>query len=136
MVLALGVLSVLAVLALTIMAIVISEKLTQQSSYAGARSFNSADAASEAGVNWLLLQPAPPPIVDASSNVLVSAGYTNLSADHRYKYDVTYVTKRPRPGWSVEYKDYQYKVEASGASAQQSQSAIRLGAMRLYREGY
>ena len=136
MVLALGVLAILAVLALIIVAIAVSEKKTQFADYAGDRAFNSADAATEAGVNWLLLQPAPPPIVDASSNVLVQAGYTNLTSDNQYKFDVTYITKRPRPGWSVEYKDFQYTVKATGASAQQSQAAIDLGATRLYREGY
>lgn len=136
MVLALGVLAVLAVLALIVVAIAVSEKHTELSDYAGTRSFNSADAATEAGVNWLLLQQNPPPLIDAQSNVFVAAGYTSLSTDHRYKYDVQYRSKRVRSGYSVEYKDYEYRVQATGASSQQSLSAVELGATRLYREGY
>jgi Tfp pilus assembly protein PilX len=136
MVLALGVLAVLAVLALVVVAIVVAEKKATLADYSGNRSFYSADAATEAGANWILRQPTPPPLIDAQSNVFVSAAYTSLSNDHRYKFDVQYVSKRPRPGWSVEYKDYEYRVQATGASAQQSESAIQLGATRLYREGY
>ena len=136
MVMALGVLAVLAVLAMVVVAVVVSEKKTALFDYSGSRSFYSADAATEAGANWILQQSAPPPVVDANSNVFVAAGYTALSNDHSYKYDVQFIRKRPRPGWSIEYKDFEYAVSATGASAQGSQSAIQLGATRLYREGY
>jgi Tfp pilus assembly protein PilX len=136
MVLAIGALAVLAVLALVVVAIVISEKQTALADYTGSRSFYSADAASEAGVNWIKKQTIPPPIVDASSNVLVSTAFTTLSTDHSYKFDVQFVRKRVRPGWSVEYKDYEYRVTATGASVQGSQSAVDVGVTRLYREGY
>ena len=136
MVLALGVLAVLAVLALIVVGIVVSEKSAALFDYSSTRSFYSADAASEAGVHWISRQGTPPALLDAQSNVLVSNAYTSLSNDHRYRCDIQFVRKRPRPGWSLEYKDYEYSVAATGASAQQSQSAITLGATRLYREGY
>ena len=136
MVLALGVLAVLAVLAIIIAGIVAAEKQTQTSEYANSRSFYSADAASEAGVHWIRQQTSPPPVIDVANNVLTSTGYTLLSNEHRYRFDVQYVGKRFRPGWSVEYKDYQYVVQAKGASAGQSESAIEVSATRLYREGY
>ena len=136
MVMALGVLAVLAVLAVVVVAIVVSEKKTSLYDYSGSRSFYSADAATEAGANWILLQPAPPPVVDGSQHVFVAAGFTSLSTDHQYKYDIQFVRKRPRPGWSIEYKDFEYGVSATGASAQGSQANVQMGATRLYREGY
>ena len=136
MVLVLGVLAALAVLALVVMNIVVAEKKTESADYDNNRSFYSADAASEAGVAWIRRQSNPPSLVDTLNHVSVSGAYTALSADDRYKYDVKFVRKRFLPGWSVEYKDYEYLVEASGASAQQTQSAVELGATRLFREGY
>ena len=136
MVLAIGVLAVLAVLAMVIVAVVISEKRTALADFSGTRSFYSADAASEAGINWLRNQPIPPQVIDVSNNVFLSAGFTALNTTNSYQYDIQYVSKRIRPGWSVEYKDYTYNVTATGASVQSSQSAISLGVSRLYREGY
>ena len=60
MVMALGTMMILAVVALSIVAIVTAEKRTGFSAYAGARSFYSADAATEAGVNWMRHQYSPP----------------------------------------------------------------------------
>ena len=136
MVLALGVIAVLTVLALVVVSIVVSEKRTALADFSNTRSFYSADAAAEAGVNWVSRQTAPPPIVDASSNVRVANTYTALSADHQYMYNVQYVTKRPRAGWGVEFKDYEYSIQATGASALASQSAIELHTTLLFKEGY
>jgi Tfp pilus assembly protein PilX len=136
MVLVLGVLAALAVLAMVVMAIVTTEKRTQLADYSNNRSFYSADAAGEAGVAWIRRQPNPPSLVDSLSHVSVSNAYTALSNDHLYKYDVRYVRKQFRPGWGVEYKDYEFMVEAKGVSAQQSESAVELGVRRPFKEGY
>ena len=136
MVLVLGVLAVLAVLALVVMRLVMSEKRTQFTDYANNRSFYSADAAGEAGLAWIRQQPSPPSLVDSLSHVSVSDAYTALSNDHLYKYDVQFVRKKYRPGWSLEYKDYEYLVQANGMSAQQAESAVELGAMKMFKEGY
>lgn len=136
MVLAIGVLAVLGVLAIVILAVVIGEKRTESSEYAHDRAFHSADAAGEAGVNWIRGQLSPAALVDTLSNVRLSTGVENIATDHRYEYNVRYVTKQFRPGWSVEYKDYTYTVSTTGTSAQQSQAALDVNATRLYREGY
>jgi Tfp pilus assembly protein PilX len=136
MVLVLGVLAVLAVLALVVMNIVVSEKKTESADYENNRSFYSADAASEAGVAWIRRQPDPPSLVDTLNHVSVSTAYTALADDDRYKYNVQFVRKRFRPGWSVEYVDYEYLVEARGASARQAEAAVELGATRWFTEGY
>ena len=136
MVMALGVLTVLALLAVIVLTIVSANKRTESSDYANNRSFYSADAATEAGVHWLHTQGSPPALVDTLNHVSVTTAYTTLASDHQYRFNVRYVTKKFRPGWSVEYKDYQYVVEATGASAQQSQAAVNVNAARLFREGY
>lgn len=136
MVLVLGVLAALAVLAMVVMAIVVSEKRMQFADYNNNRAFNSADAAGEAGVAWIRRQASPPVLVDSLNHVSVATSYSTISTDHLYQYDVKFIRKKFRPGWSVEYKDYEYTVEARGASAQQAESAIELGATRVFKEGY
>jgi len=136
MVLVLGVLAALAVLAMVVMAIVVTEKRTSSTEYANDRSFYSADAAGEAGVAWIRRQGNPPTLVDSLNHVSVATGYTNLSSDHQYKYDVRFVTHRFRPGWSVEFMEYEYAVEAKGSSVQQSESAVELGVTKAFKEGY
>ena len=136
MVLAMGVLAVLAVLAMVVLAIVVTEKRTSYAEYSNDRSCYSADAAGEAGLAWIRRQASPPALVDSLNHVNLATGYTTLSSDHLYKYDVRFVQQRYRAGWSVDYMDYEYLVEAKGQSVQQSESAVDLGAMRVYREGY
>lgn len=136
MVFAIGVLAVLAVLALVIVAVVVSEKRTTMADYSGTRAFYSADAASEGGINWILNQVTPPPTLDAQNNVFLAAGFTALDANNQYQYNIQFVQKQPRPGWSTEYKDYTYQITATGAGTQASQSQALVSATRLYREGY
>jgi Tfp pilus assembly protein PilX len=136
MVLAIGVLAVLAVLAVVIVAMVSSEKKTAQAEYAQDRSFYSADAASEGGVNWIHNQYSPAALVDSLNNVYVNNTYSHLTNNSQYLYNIQYVGKQYRAGWSSEYKDYVYRISAQGASAQQSQAAVTVDATRLYREGY
>jgi Tfp pilus assembly protein PilX len=136
MIMALGAMAILAVIAIAVVAIVISEKRTGFSEYAGSRSFYSADAASEAGVNWVRHQYSPPAPIDSVRHVHIDNTYTTIATNNRYKFDVTYVRKRYRSGWSNEYKDYEFKVDALGTSTQQTQTAVEVRATRLYREGY
>jgi Tfp pilus assembly protein PilX len=124
MVLAIGVLAVLAVLAVVIVAMVSSEKKTAQAEYAQDRSFYSADAASEGGVNWIHNQYSPAALVDSLNNVYVNNTYSHLTNNSQYLYNIQYVGKQYRAGWSSEYKDYVYRISAQGASAQQSQAAV------------
>ena len=136
LVMALGALAVLAVIAIVVVAIVVSEKRTAFSEYSGSRSFYSADAASEAGVHWSRHQYTPPQLVDTLGHVKVTNVYTAIGPENGYKFDVEYTRKRYRPGWSTEYKDYEYHVDARGMSVQQSEAVIEVRATRLYREGY
>ncbi len=137
LILAIGVLVVLAAIAGVIVSIAISEKKSQSATYTGSRAFYSADAAGEAGINWIRTQPSPPGLLDAQKNVFLSGGYIPLNPTHSYKFDVQYVGKHFRPGWDAEYyKDFEYRIDANGASVQQSESAVEVSALRLYKEGY
>lgn len=136
MVLAIGVLAVLGLLASVILAIVVAEKRTESAAYASDRALYSADAATEAGVHWLHGQPSPAALVDSLLHVRVSQGPTALSPDHQYEFNVQYAGNQFRPGWSIEFKDYLYRVDASGTSAQHSEAVLQVNASRLYREGY
>jgi Tfp pilus assembly protein PilX len=136
LVLALGVLVVLSVLAVVIVSVASSDRWTAFSEYTNTRAFYSADAASEASINWLRMQAQPPAIVDGSNHVYVAGGFTALNSDANYKSDVTFVRKHFRPGWSSEYKDYEYVITADGASVKSSSAAVDVSALRLYREGY
>jgi len=136
MVMALGVLAVLAILAFVVMGVVVTEKRTAFSEYTHSRTFHTADAASEGGVNWIRHQAQPPDLVDTLSHVYVQDTLTTLHQQSRYEFDVLFVRKRHRPGWTVDYKDYEFLINASATGAQQSQAAVDVGAMRLYREGY
>jgi hypothetical protein len=136
MVTALAFITCLALLAAIIIAVAISEKWTSSNEYAHDRSFYSADAASEAGINWLRAQNSPPGILDGQNHVYVPNGYSQLSSDHLYQFQITYVRKMTRPGWGPEYKDFEYGIKAVGSSSQQSGSEIAVQARRLFKEGY
>jgi hypothetical protein len=136
MVTALAFITCLALLAAIIIAVAISEKWTSSNEYAHGRSFYSADAASEAAVNWLRSQNSPPIIVDGENHVYVPNGYTELNNDHRYQFEITYVRKINRPGWGSEYKDFEYDIRAVGSTSQESESEIAVQARRLFKEGY
>ncbi len=140
MVMALGALAVLAVIAIAVVAIVIAEKRTGMSDYTGSRAFYTADAASEAGVNWIRHQASPPIPVDTLRYFRMDTTVV-LDARDKYKFDVEpppfpAPKKRYRAGWTREWVDYEFRVQASGASSQQSQAAIEVGATKLYRRGY
>lgn len=136
MVLVLGIIAALTGMALIVVAVASSDKWTSFFEYTNTRAFYSADAASEASINWLRTQASPPPILDANRRVNVGAGFIALGADHGYKSDVKFVRKRFRPGWSLEYKDYEYDIEADGASVREAEAAVDVRAMRLFKEGY
>lgn len=136
MVVALSVITGLALLGVIVIAVATSEKRTAFNEYTHTRSFYAADAGGEMAINWLRIQNTPPNMVDAQKHVSVPTGYDTLSADHLYKYDITFVRKRLRPGWSLEYKDFEYMIESDGASVAESESAIELQTRRLFKEGY
>ena len=74
--------------------------------------------------------------IDADKHVFVPAGYTDLSDDHSYQFEITYDRNRIRPGWGTQYKDFEYDILGMGESRQNSESEVALHAKRLFKEGY
>ena len=136
MVMAVAFIAGLSLLAVIVVAVATSEKKTEFAEYTHSRAFYSADAAGEGAINWLRFQGSPPVLLDVAKNVYVATGYTPLSGDHDYKYDIQFLRKRIRPGWSLEYKDFEYLVDADGASVQDGEAEVEIQALRLYKEGY
>jgi len=129
----------LALLAAIIMAVSSTEKNTSFNEYSYTRSFYAADAGGEAAINWLRIQGSPPGFLDSDQHVYVPTGYDDLDTynqDHKYKYELTYLRKRPRAGWSTEYKDFEYEIESDGSSVSDAQTEVEVNALRLFKEGY
>ncbi len=96
----------------------------------------SADAGGEAGINYLRLVPSPPSIIDFGDMTVHSQGTTPIQGTQTYDYTCQFLQKRPRPGWGLEFLDYDYAVASNGNASQDGRSAVRLVASRLFREGY
>ncbi|PID79148.1 hypothetical protein CSB20_11510 [bacterium DOLZORAL124_64_63] len=96
----------------------------------------SADAGGEAGINYVRLADAPPRIIDFASRTIHNQGETNVHGSQKYDYDAFYLKKTPRPGWGVDYLDYNYRIESTGSASTKGRSNVQLVVSRLYREGY
>lgn len=96
----------------------------------------SADAGTEDAINFLRLREEPPAILDPVDNEVRDQGRTGLQGTQAYAYNCRYLRKMPRPGWGIEYLDYDYGVLSSGAAAREGRSDVRVVASRLFREGY
>lgn len=136
MVIALLFVTVLGVLAAIITGVATTEKNTSFNDQTYTRTFYSADAGGEAAVNWLRFQNGPPDLLDEGKNVHIPTGYDSLAYDSKYKYGVVYERKRLRPGWSTNYKDFEYSITSDGATIRKSEAQIEVDAMRLFKEGY
>ena len=132
----------LAVAAAVIAMVATSHKRVAENDYTHSRSFYSADAGSESAINWLRVSDRPPTIVNAQTRKVRSMNdYTHLNVDgnhenNMYKYDATYDRVRFRPGWSKDYRDFDYTVDADGSSSLQSSSQIEVQVSRLFKVEY
>jgi hypothetical protein len=132
----------LTVAAAVIAMVATSEKRVAQNEYTHVRSFNASDAGTEEAINWLRLRPAPPRVIDTQTNAVRELpDYANLYRsghyeENKYKYDIEFDRVRFRPGWSREYLDFDYTIDAEGASAQESSAEVEVQASRLFKQGY
>ena len=96
----------------------------------------SADAGTEAAINFLRFENSPPQIFDFGDMTVHSVGETDIHGSQRYEYDCHFLTKRFKPGWGTAFLDYDYRVAAHGEASIEGQSGVDLVASRLFREGY
>ncbi len=127
---------VLAVLAVGIVWMATSEKKTTFAEQMHISSVFSADAGGEAGINFVRLSPTPPRIIAFVDSTVRSQGDTEIVGSQSYGFDCKFVRKTPRPGWGVNYLNYNYRIDSTGRAASQGQSGVQLVVNRLYREGY
>ncbi len=96
----------------------------------------SADAGGEACVNYLRLVDGPPSIIDFGDMTVHEVAETGIQGSQRYRYSCRFLKKTPKPGWGVNFLDYDYNVVTQGEASNDGQSGVALVAARLFREGY
>jgi Tfp pilus assembly protein PilX len=136
MVTALLVVLVLSVLAVGAAWLASTEKKTTLAEATHMSSVFSADAGGEAAINFVRTSNAPPQILDFSSMAVRSQGTTAIAGTQDFSYDVNFTRKRPKPGWGVEYLDYDYAVDSQGEAGRLGRSGVSIVVSRLFREGY
>jgi len=100
------------------------------------RSVNSADAGGEAGINFIRLADAPPRILDFGDNSVQDLPATVLDGSQTYAYDARFLRRAPKPGWGLDYKDYDYRIGADGTASRDGRAAVDVVVSRLFKEGY
>ena len=128
---------VLGVMAIGVVWIATTEKKTSFAEQVHVSSIFSADAGGEAGINFVRIADSPPQIVDFGTMTVGSVGETDLGeGSQTYEYDCRFMAKRPKPGWGVDYLDYDYRVNSLGQSSTDGQSNVAVVVSRLFKEGY
>jgi len=133
--------TLLIVLVLSVMAVgaawmASSEKKTTFAEGVHVRAVLSADAGSEAGINFIRISDTPPRISDFVTMTVTNQATTNLHGSQAYAYDCRFQNKRPKPGWGMKYMDYDYSVGSQGQASAQGRSDVQVLVSRLFKEGY
>jgi Tfp pilus assembly protein PilX len=136
MVTAMLVVLVLSVLAVGAAWLASSEKKTTLAEATHLRSVYSADAGGEAAINFVRVSNLPPQILDFGTMAVRNQPTTALEGSQQFSYDVNFERKRLKPGWSVEYLDYDYQIGSQGQASRQGQSGVQVVVSRMYKEGY
>ncbi len=127
---------VLSLLAVAAVILSSTEKRTSFAESVHASAVFSADAGGEAAIHFLRMSDSPPQILEFGQFTVASQNNSSLLGYQAYDFDCFYVRKRAKPGWGVNYLDYDYRVASSGRAAAQGRSDVDLVASRLFREGY
>lgn len=127
---------VLGVLAVGVVWIAGSEKKTSFAEGVHIASVFAADAGGESGINFIRVSESPPTIIDFGTMRVRSQGETALVGTQAYSYDATYLRKRPKPGWGLEYLDYDYRIGSMGTAGRTGQTGVDLVVSRLFKQGY
>lgn len=127
---------VLSVLGVAAVILSSTEKRTSFAESVHATAVFSADAGGEAAIHFLRMSDSPPQIMEFAQFTVASQTNNPLQGYQQYDFDAFYVRKRPKPGWSVNYLDYDYRVASTGRAAAKGRSDVDLVASRLFKEGY
>lgn len=127
---------ILSVLAVGIAWIASSEKKTSFAESVHIRSVYSADAGGEAAINFIRLSETPPVVQDFGTRLVRNQGTTGLKGSQTFDYSAFFDRKRPKPGWGMDYLDYDYRINSHGSASRLGESGVELVVSRLYKEGY
>ena len=127
---------VLSVLAVGVAWIASSEKKTAFNEQVHISSLFAADAGGEAAINFIRTSDTPPRITDFADNTVGDIAAVDLQGSQTYDYDAHYVRKRLKPGWGMDYLDYDYRLAAQGTASREGEAGIELVVSRLFKEGY
>ncbi|MDX2474783.1 MAG: hypothetical protein QNL91_13870 [Candidatus Krumholzibacteria bacterium] len=127
---------ILSVLAVGAVWMATSEKKTTFAEGVHVASVFAADAGGEAGINFIRVSNAPPAIVDFGTMNVRSQPVTVLEGSQTYEYNTNFLRKQPKPGWGMDYLDYDYRIGSRGSASREGQSGVDVVVSRLYREGY
>ncbi len=117
-----------------------AERKVAHNEYTHMRAFNSSDAGTEEAINWLRFQAFPPDedpnnqnkVLDLDDFKALYAPNTSNQETNQYLYDITYSGMRWNPEYGTDWVDYNYTIDAQGASAQESSTNIQVQASRLF----
>jgi len=127
---------VLTVIALAAAWMATAEKKTSFAEGVHMEAVFSADAGTEASINFLRLSETPPTIINPADLTVRNQGDTPVQDDQSFSYSCRFLNKQPKPGWGIEYLDYAYVITAQGEASTRGQSGVQVIASRLFREGY
>jgi len=122
---------ILSVLAVGAAWIAGSEKKTAFNESVHVRSVYAADAGGESAINFIRLSE-----LDVGSGLVRNQGNTGLVGSQSYDYSAFFLQKRPKPGWGMDYLDYDYRIDSRGSASQAGDSGVELVVSRLFKEGY
>jgi hypothetical protein len=133
--------SLLVILLLSLIAVaaVVLSSTEKQTSFAESvhnSAVFAADAGGEAAIHYLRMSDSPPKIVDFADGTVQREDDEPVVGSQEYDYECQYSRKRPKPGWGVNFLDYDYRVASTGRASTRGRSDIDLVASRLFREGY
>jgi len=127
---------ILSVLAVGVAWIASSEKKTSFAESVHIRSVYSADAGGESAINFIRLSEVPPNYQDFATRLVRSQGSTGLKDSQTFDYRAFFIRKSPKPGWGMDYLDYDYRINSHGTASRLGESGVELIVSRLYKEGY
>lgn len=113
-----------------------TEKRTTFAEGVHATAVFSADAGGESSIHFLRLSDSPPKIVNADDNTVHEVTDEPLEGSQEFDTETQYLRRRPKPGWSLQFVDYDFRVHSSGRASTQGRSDVDMIASRLFREGY
>ena len=126
---------VISVLALGVAWLASSEKKTSFAEGVHIRSVLAADAGSEAGINFLRFADVPPALSSTDGLVAMTERIT-LANSQAFEFECLYVGKSFRPGWGVEFPDFNYHIDSTGFASTKGEGHVQVVAARMFKTGY